>query len=782
MMMFNQLSIRLVLLSLLFITRIGFVPAQDTARIKEAASAPTIPDTLLFKIQRAQSIITEIRAADKKGYGIARIRTGLADVKANIAPISADLRSHRKTVDAKNLANYSLILNDALERLTVWRTTLAKSNNDLQNRLDQVLNLSGDSLLIVTANDSTEKKLYVGQLADIRLQLQEAGTRTTARLDTVSRLLADVSGTYLTASNLQTSISDRWQQSNENALLKESPYLWAAPATFTIGNSQTVLKSSYQGQDKILKYFFASTWDNRFLLLLLTGLFFAWVFSNYKKADSPLMRQKMGPVQFDNLMAVPIVATLIVLLNLTPFFEPESPAVYIEITQFLLLVVLTIHLWKRFSKHDLSMWLLNAGLYVMLIVTNPLIGDTLFMRLWLILLNAAFFYIGIVFSRRLSHQDVSERIIRPVVKLYLVLQGLAIMLNIFGRISLAKLFTITGTIGLVQITGLGVFIEVVLEALELQVKLSASSGGLFSRVNVNHTQRLFKKGLVVLAVGIWLLVFCINLGVADSIYNFFSHILTRPRTFGSITFTLSSVLSFALIIYLSSLLQKNIGLFFGESQLPNTDGQVDRISSVLALTRLVIVIAGVLLAFAASGLSIDKLTVVLGALSVGIGLGMQNIVSNFVSGIILIFEKPFQIGDYIELADKKGRIRDIGIRSSKMITVQGSEVIIPNGDLLSNRLVNWTSSETYLKTEFTLKVNLETDLTVVNDIITKAVTQQEGAVPDRPPEILVTSVGGDSIELTTRVWIRSIYNEADMKSRLLQQLIRQFKEAGIKLM
>ncbi|WP_293679092.1 MULTISPECIES: mechanosensitive ion channel domain-containing protein [unclassified Spirosoma] len=773
---------RLILVSLCITISGSILSAQDTTQTQETTPVQTIPDTLLFKIQRAQSIITEIRSTNKKGYGIARIRAGLADVKANIAPISADLRNHRKIVDAKSLANYSLILNDALERLRGWRTALAKSNNDLQSQLDQVLGLSGDSLLIVAAHDSTEKKLYVGQLTDIRLQLQEAGTRTTARLDTVSRLLADVSGTYLNASNLQGSISDRWQKSNENALLKESPYLWDAPATFTIGNVQSILKSSYQGQDKILKYFFASTWDNRFLLLLLTGLFFAWVFTNYKKANTALMEPKIGPIQFDNLMPVPIVASLIVLLNLTPLFEPESPAIYIEITQFLLLVVLTIHLWKRFSKHDLSMWLLNAGLYVLLLITNTLISDTLFMRLWLIVLNAAFFYIGIVFSRRLHRRYLSERMIRPVVKLYLVLQGLAVLLNILGRISLAKLFSITGVIGLVQITGLGVFIEVVLEALELQIKLSACSGGVFSRVNVNHTQRSFKKGLVVLAIGVWLLVFFINLGVADSIYNFFSHILTRPRTFGSITFTLSSVLSFALIIYLSSLLQRNIGLFFGESKLPSSDGQVDQVSSVLALTRLVVVIAGVLLAFAASGLSVDKLTVVLGALSVGIGLGMQNIVSNFVSGIILIFEKPFQIGDYIEIADKKGRIRDIGIRSSKMITVQGSEVVIPNGDLLSNRLVNWTSSDTYLKTEFMLKVNLETDLKAVNDIVTKAVSQQDGTIQNRPPEVLVTGVGGDSVELTIRVWIKSIYSEADVKSKLLQQLIRQFKESEIKLM
>ncbi|WP_338874890.1 mechanosensitive ion channel domain-containing protein [Spirosoma sp. SC4-14] len=774
--------IRVLLVLLIAIVSISAL-AQDTASVKNATSGPAIPDTLLFKIQRAQSIITEIKATSKKGFTIARIRAGLADVKANIAPIVTDVQARRRSINAKNLSNYGLILDDAFEKLANWRTTLAKSNNDLQRQLEEVLALSNDSLLTVAGNDTTEKKFYAGQLGDLKVQLQEAGTRTSARLDTIGRLLADVSGTSLTISNLQTSISEQLQQSNQTVFQKETPYLWEAPATLSADNVGMLLKSSFQGQDKILKYFFSSTWDNRFLLLLLSVGFFVWVFTNYKKTQEPALKEKMGDLNFENLRPVPVVASLIVLLNLTPLFEPESPSLYIEITQFLLLIALTVHLWKRFSEQDRRMWLLNGVMYILLIVTGVLVGDSIFVRLWFILLNAGFLYIGFVFSGRLQRQKVSERIIRPVVKLYMVLQVLAILLNIFGRISLAKTFSITAVIGLVQITGLGVLIAILLEALELQIKISACSEGLFSRVNVNHTRQSFKKGLVFLAVALWFLVFFINLGIADGVYNFFAQILTKPRTFGSITFTMSSILSFSIIVYLSSLLQKNIGLFFGESQLPSAaNGDVDQVSSVLTLIRLAIVILGVLLAVAASGISIDKLTVVLGALSVGIGLGMQTIVSNFVSGIILIFEKPFRIGDYVELADKKGRIRDIGIRSSKMITVQGSEVIIPNGDLLSNRLVNWTSSDTYLKTELIFKVGADADLKAIQQIIEQETRQLDGTIQSMAPEVLVTALSADTLELKATVWISNIYTEASVRSELLQRLNVKFREAGIKLM
>ncbi|SOD95533.1 mechanosensitive ion channel family protein [Spirosoma fluviale] len=779
--MFIRQITNLLLVLVLFQSVTVPAMAQDTDTTSETRVSQAIPDTLLFKIQKAQSVISQIKAANKRRYGISRIRSGLADVKANLAPIAADMRAHGKEVDTKNLVNYSLILNDGLKKLTDWRTTLSKSNNYLQSNLDQVLALSTDSLLTINGNDTTDRKLYADQLRSIKFQLQDAGTRTSAQLDTVSRLLADVSGTYLTISNLQTAINDRLQKSSENTFQKGAPYLWEAPASLSLADLPTLLQSSFQGQSKIFTYFVSATWDNRILLIMLCGLFFAWVFFNYKKAQRPSPRQKINPQRFSYLKPLPVVATLIVLLNLTPLFEPQSPSLYVEITQFLLFIVLTVQFWSRFSRHELRMWLLIGTMYMLLVIANALVGDPLFMRLGLIALNIGFIYIGIVFSRRLPRQHISARVVRVVTTLYMILHILAIILNILGRISLAKTFGITAVIGLIQLTALGAFIEVILETLDLQINLSTSAEGLFSRVNINHIRRSFRKGLSFIAVTLWLIVFFINIGAADTVFNILHHILTRPRSFGSLTFTLSNVLSFSIIIYLSSLLQKNIGLLFGESQLPSETEEIGQLSSVLALVRLVIVIAGVLLAIATSGISVDKFTVVLGALSVGIGLGMQNIVSNFVSGVILIFEKPFKIGDYVELADKKGRIRDIGIRSSRMITPQGSEVIIPNGDLLSNRLVNWTSGDTYLKTEFTLKVSLDSDLDVVQEIINKEVSQLEGTLHNRPAEVTVTGIGGASVDLKVQVWLTSVYAEVALKSQLLQRLLTAFKGANITL-
>jgi len=230
------------------------------------------------------------------------------------------------------------------------------------------------------------------------------------------------------------------------------------------------------------------------------------------------------------------------------------------------------------------------------------------------------------------------------------------------------------------------------------------------------------------------------------------------------------------------MLQKHIGVLFGEQTSTRFTNQVEHKSTKLTLLRLIVAIVGVLLAVTASGIPLDKLTVVLGALSVGIGLGMQNIVNNFVSGIILIFEKPFQIGDYIELADKKGKIQDIGIRASRMLTQQGAEVIIPNGDLISNRFTNWTINSAYVQSEIIMKVSIATDLDKVTNIITEEIAKSDVLVKSEKPDILINSISADTVELRILIWISSIFAEPAFKNQLFRTLITRFNTEQIKLM
>lgn len=765
-----------LLLSVFILVGTQEIKAQ-TKPVKQPDSTKIVPDTLLFKIQKAQAIINELNSANQQGYGVNKIRKSLAAVKSNIDPVKADLETDKKGIDTKSLLSYNLILTDALSKLEDLQSNLVKSNKELQNRSQDVINLSRDSLLNSNATDTTARKFYKEQLIDLKLQLQQTGTKTTASLDTLSHLLAEVTSYYSIVTDLKTNTQDRIIKSGQNDFSKESPYIWAAPKTSPTSSFTDLLQSSYQGQNKILTYFFNSTWDNRILQILIGLLFFFWVNTNFKKKANPAIQQKIGELNFKHLLPYPFITTLIVLLNLTPLFEPNSPSLYIEINQLLLLLLLILHFWKHSRNNEVKHLRQGMLLYVVILLTNALVHDEIWVRLWLIVLNIGSFYIAYRFYKKATF---TKRFTKFVFAVFLIFNLLSVLLNVFGRISLAKVFSTTAIIGLTQVISLAVFIQILTEALELQIKLSSCSGGLFSRISLSKTRLAFKKLLSVFTVILWLLVFMINLNISGGIFALLEQILGKPRSFGSVTFTLSNILFFILIIYIANLFQKHLDVLFGDGNLKFGD-KTEQKSSKIALLRLIIVVIGVLLAVTASGVPLDKLTVVLGALSVGIGLGMQNIVNNFVSGIILIFEKPFRIGDYVELTDKKGKVQDIGIRSSRLLTPQGSEVIIPNGDFLSGRLVNWTLSNDYVKTEITFKVGADTNMDLLTRIIQEEVSKANETIKNLPPEILLNAIAGDSMELKVMVWITNIYVEATFKSNVLKQLLVQFKANEIRL-
>jgi potassium efflux system protein len=766
-------------LSLLFFVAFSIVQAQNK-NVRPDSSA-VIPDTLLFRLEKYQAAITQMNAANKKGYDREKIKNELAKMQSNVSQVDSAMQVDKTIPDTKNLLNYRLMLTDAQLKTASWRKSLSKYNSELQHMSEEIIQFGRDSLLMTDTSDTTQRKLYAKQIADLRERLQQTGKITIAHLDTVSHLLAEVSTLYFQTTDLQTVVDDYIRESGRNVLSKEYSYLWNAPKTNNSDKIGKLIKVSYFGQNKILRYFFNSTWDNRIFLLIVCIAFFWWVYINFRLAAQPKLAAAIGEMKFSYIGRIPILSSLIVLFNISPLFEPDSPSIYIELNQFFLLVALTIFLYKRLTSKQLRIWLAILGLYALVILTNAFVNETFLLRSLLILLNAASVYFGIWFYKKLQEASFDKKFIKPVTIIYVILNILSVVLNIFGRISLAKSFNLTAISGLVQVISLAVFVQVVAEAIELQIKVSSCSGGIFSRINVPRSRTKFRNILSFISVLLWILVFAINLNIIDALVNLLQQLLLKPRTLGNISFTLGNILFFIVIIYLSNQLQKNIGLLFGESDSTFASNSVEK-NSKLALTRLIIIVIGFLFAVTASGVPLDKITVLLGALGVGIGLGLQNIINNFVSGIILIFEKPFNIGDYIELADKKGKVLDIGIRSSKMLTSQGSRVIIPNGDLLSGRLVNYTQKNSQLKSEILFKVNVESDLDLVKKLVTETVNGAEEIVKNAPRQILFNSIGADNVELKVLVWVKSVYVEASFKSYVLEQLYRKFKEHNIKVM
>ena len=240
----------------------------------------------------------------------------------------------------------------------------------------------------------------------------------------------------------------------------------------------------------------------------------------------------------------------------------------------------------------------------------------------------------------------------------------------------------------------------------------------------------------------------------NSVTNKISNILTDSFTIGRLSFSLGNLLLFIFIIYATYNIAKFVKVIFEREILARRNLKRGMAASVSLTIRILVVFFGAILALSFSGLDLGKIGIIAGALSVGIGFGLQNVVNNFISGLILIYEKPVQEGDTVQVDTLMGRVSNIGIRSSTLITYDGAEVVVPNSNLISNQLINWTLSDNKKRVEVKVGTAYGSDPNQVIELLLKAALSHEKVITDPTPVPLFVGFGNNSLDFRLLFWVR----------------------------
>ena len=258
--------------------------------------------------------------------------------------------------------------------------------------------------------------------------------------------------------------------------------------------------------------------------------------------------------------------------------------------------------------------------------------------------------------------------------------------------------------------------------------------------------------------------------------------MVKDRTIGESTFTIQSVFIFFLILFLSGIVS-SIVTFFASSEkgVVTSRGKKSGLGSWLLLIRISIITIGVLLAFAAAGIPMDRLAIILGALSVGIGFGLQSLINNLVSGLILAFEKPINVGDVVEFGGQSGTMKSIGFRSSIITTWEGADVIIPNGNLLNEQMINWTMGNSSRRVEIVTGVAYGTDLEKTKKLLLDLLGADKRIMQIPKPTVLIKELNSGAIELRILFWIEHYSTWIQTKSDMIENIDEAFKKEGIKI-
>jgi potassium efflux system protein len=517
----------------------------------------------------------------------------------------------------------------------------------------------------------------------------------------------------------------------------------------------------------VLAVYLVNSWQNALPAILMLVFLLFWSYANLRRIKSNVKSEEiLGPIFFlkDSVLA----GCLVLFFSFLPFFFRDPQMALLHLCEFLRLLALSYLIFPYLSKKFKPLWILLCIIWIYFALDDLLLEESYVERWLLMIFDVALIYLCTIVFR--NTQKIFQKVSNsPATKLLTIfslsLTSLSIILNLTGRVTLAKMFGIASIQSLVVGVTIKVICKVILEFIYLQAEAYQDSRlSLF--INFKVLEIKLGKVLWFFAVLFWFAALLVDFDLFTSTLDIIIDFLDKSRSIGNMNFTYNNVFVFVGIIYLSSLLSAFVNFFFGH-EISKNPTKKSNIGSILLLIRLAIWALGFVIAVAAAGIPIDKISILLGALGVGIGFGLQHITNNLVSGIVLAFERPIQIGDQIEVSGKIGVVNEIGVRSSKIKSVDGSDIIIPNGDLLSQHLINWTQQNRNKRMNFVIGISYDSNLLSVTEIIKTTLENNEDVLETPAPAVLVQNFAASAIEISIYFWVADLFKAPGIKSKVM---------------
>lgn len=678
--------------------------------------------------------------------------------------------------NVRNQQMYRVVLKEIEQELNDQNTAINSRNENLEKIKSRIIDLRKEKNLVSLIKDTILKKQFKTELANLKkryLRTDSLMTKNQEILNSKKRLTVEHK---IAVSNALTNVETKLEKSGISILKKEYPSLWSTDTTAKVVSHN--IKAKIIIEESVAAYYLSYKAGGLITLCFFMGLLAWYVSRNLKYLKTNGHAENLSLFNFKYLNRGVILPIIVIGLNIAFVSNLYAPALFLELLQLILLGVLTILFKNNWSGKSIRNWLLLLGLFFALCFLDLFIGVGLIQRCSFIIINILGIRYGLVQIKTLKDQLYIKGFFKWASIIFIGLNVLSILYNLFGRVSLSNMLSLTAFISLTQIVALSVLLKIILEIVLLQIYTTRVKRGIEKIFDYENLSDTLKKPFIIVISYMWLVVIASNLNIWESLRASLSTLLSRPNTIGSITFTLGNIVLFFIIIWAAHLLQNYVAYFFGEIEDENEENINKRQHSKLLITRLIVLIVGYLLAVAASGMPLDKLSILLGALGVGVGLGLQNVVNNFVSGIILIFDKPIQIGDVIDISSESGRVKSMGLRTTKINAPNGAEIIIPNGNLLSQNITNWTYTDNFKLVDISIEISGDATPEEINATILSSLENLPLVNNTKPSQIYYNSISDGKFKLQIKFWC-SIYRTEETISTAKQVLFSSFKAKGL---
>ncbi|HUL65359.1 MAG TPA: mechanosensitive ion channel domain-containing protein [Burkholderiaceae bacterium] len=484
------------------------------------------------------------------------------------------------------------------------------------------------------------------------------------------------------------------------------------------------------------------------------------------------------------LFGAPVTAAIMLALLTLAWLGPAAPAYYYQVLLSLMLIPAALLARALFARQgSLSLLMLIAAM-VSLGVVGPIV-DPLPLQGRLLLI-AQCIAVGAGLSVDLRRGALTGAVrwspvtTRRVALTAIVLLIVAVLAAVAGYAGPARVLR-NAVLGA---AGLGLLIVVATQLLyELVAALSETRVAQRLRIVRHDPAAVRRVALTALRVAgwiAWVAGMLVLVGRLDWVVQLTENVVDTKFKIGVATVSTAAIFAGLAVLAGTYVLVKSLRLVLDIELLPRLSLEHGVAFAVSAMIRYCLITAGALLAMAAMGIDLTKVTLLAGAIGVGVGLGLQGVVTNFVSGLVLLVERPISAGDAVQIGDSSGVVQSIGVRSSMIRTSQGAEVIVPNADLISKVVTNWTLSDRKRRVEIDVGVARETAPEKVIHLLETTAAGVEGIIAKPAPRARLSGLGADP---TYRLyaWIDDIDRSSEIQGAVRMAIAKKFSDAGIEI-
>jgi len=251
---------------------------------------------------------------------------------------------------------------------------------------------------------------------------------------------------------------------------------------------------------------------------------------------------------------------------------------------------------------------------------------------------------------------------------------------------------------------------------------------------------------------------------------------------GKASVTLWTLVSLGILIFLLFSITRWLKIWIVTRLLANSSVELGVRLAVGAIVRYLVIAVGLIVILQTTGIDLSTVTILAGALGVGVGFGLQNITNNFVSGFLLLIERPIKVGDRIEVGPVTGDVVNIALRATTVVTNDNIAIIVPNSEFVSSRVTNWSYTDRSVRFNFPVGVSYQSDPELVRRLLLQVADQHAGVLKDPKPDAILQEFGDSALNFILRVWTKQYSTTpGTLRSELNFMISKIFKEQGIEI-